>query len=518
MKRYQIAAFGLGALILLLLLLTRFNSPTLRSDTITVELGFAVSPSERVQAFDETLLAVLERGSFNDELRQRLDRSAHTTQIQRLWVDTCEVKQIDFERFARWQHRSGAVPTAPGALHSSSSGHRIAGLLHSPASGVNYAGAVAYCAAAGGRLPWAEEWEAIAVGGSGRLYPWGDIFDDAFWPYQDAYRNAAQPCGTHPAAATAAGVHDLVNNVMEWSHGQQQAHPLERRPGAHGAPAIRASGRALYALSAAWLEIEARTRSHHLGFRCVYEQPPQLPTQWGATTKLAVLPAGEYSLGIPPDLRLARVAVLLPATQQRNARRLVAQTQTRQLTVTQCEVSRDDYREFLQHPLVRLGLFANQHEPRGQDYTPHNWQQQLEQPELPVSGVNWWAADAFARWAGGRLPRVEEWQLLAAGADANRYPWGNDYEAGIAADDPPQSGARRCGTASHDRTASGIHDLGGNVSEWTLSVTAEQGDYLAWVQGGNWLLPGDPTAQSVFGRLVSLGRKSPTIGFRVVYD
>ncbi len=521
MKRYRNAALALGALILLLLLLSRFSAYALRGDTLTVELGFKIAHHDptRAQAFDAALLTALERGHFGDELRQRLNRAAHGAQINRLWVDACEVKQLDFERFARWRRLRDGGAGGDDAMHSASSGHRIAGLLHSPASGVNYAGAAAYCRAAGGRLPWAEEWEALAVGRSGRLYPWGDTFEDTSWPYQDSYRNAAQPCGAHPSAATTAGVHDLAGNVMEWSRGRRQAHPLTRRPGAHGAPATRASARALYALSAAWLEIAARTRSHHLGFRCVYEQAPQLPTQWGAKPQLATLPGGEYRLGVPVDLRLARIAVLLPAAQQRAARRLIARQKPTQIKVSRCEVSRAEYRAFLRHPLARLGLFANEHEPRGQDYTPQNWEQQLAQPQLPVSGVNWWAADAFARWAGGRLPRVEEWQLLAAGAEANPYPWGDQYESGFAATgDRVQGGVQPCGATARDRTAAGVRDLGGNVSEWTRSVTAEHGDYAAWVQGGNWRLPGKTTARSVFGRSLPLNHRSPSIGLRVVYD
>ena len=519
MKRYRLAALGLGVLVLLLLVLTRFGSPGLPGDTVVVELGFEASSSTRARALDEAVVNALERGHFGAELRRRLGHPARSAHLDGFHADRCEVRQIDFERFARWRKRSGVEP-APGALFSTSSGHRIAGLLQSPASGVNYAGAAAYCAAAGGRLPWAEEWEALAVGRGGRLYPWGDAFDDGAWPYQDAHRNASQPCGAHPAAATPEGVHDLAGNAMEWSRGRRDA--AQPQPAAHGAPAVRASGRALYALSAAWLPIDPETRSHHLGFRCVYAQPPAVPLPWSAAPESVAVPAGEYPLGVPPDLRLARVAVLLPATRHREARALVDARQARRLEVARCEVSRNDYRAFLGHPLVRLGLFANEHEPRWQDYTPRNWARQLEEPELPVSGVDWWAADAFARWAGGRLPRVEEWQLLAAGSDANPYPWGDRYKVGLAAtgDLKPgaQPGPHRCGVAKRDSNADGVRDLAGNVSEWTLSVTAERGDYAAWVQGGNWLLPGKTTARSVFGRPVPLGHRSASIGFRVVYD
>lgn len=523
MKTYGIAAVALAALVALVAAVTRFAQPGLRADTVTVELAFAASQTARAAAVDEALLTALERGHVGDELRHRLNRPPGVAQLNGFWADACEVRQIDFERFAR---RHNAAAAGQPRIVSSSSGHRIAGLLQSPASGVDFAGAAAYCRAAGGRLPWAEEWEALAAGAEGRLYPWGDEFTDAPWPYQDSHRNAAQPCAAHPAAASPAGVHDLAGNAMEWSRGARAAFFAGRipRPAAHGAPAVRSAARELYALAFSRLEIRPQTRSHHLGFRCVYDAPPAAALAWGAVTQTVEIPPGDYPTGAPADLKLARVAALLPANQHRQARRLVAGDgggKARRIRVSRCEVSRRDYRAFLNHPLVKFGLFANEHEPRAQDYTPRDWARQLQAPDLPVTGVDWWAADAFARWAGGRLPGVEEWQLAAAGAAANAYPWGDDYAAGAAATGDRgdgKAGPGPCAAAAADATAAGISDLGGNVSEWTRSLTVDGGDYAAWVQGGNWILPGRPTARSVFGRPVPLGHRSPTIGFRVVYD
>ncbi len=107
MKRYRFAAIGLGVLLLPLLLLTRFGAHALRGDTVTVDLGFEASRSARAQALDEHLLTALERGYFGAELRRRLDRPARRVQLERFWADRCEVRQIDFEQFARWRRRSG---------------------------------------------------------------------------------------------------------------------------------------------------------------------------------------------------------------------------------------------------------------------------------------------------------------------------------------------------------------------------------------------------------------------------
>ena len=549
MRRGVATAAALAVVTAALAVLTRPLLHSFRADKVTVELGILPAPSERARIVDEHVLHAVEAHSFGPELRLRLDRPPRTVRLDSFEIDRCEVRQIDFERFSKWYREeegrtgkrpepapdpipdSGTAPETarnvsgrrPAAPVSASTGHRVAGLLGSPATGVDFSGAALYCEAVGGRLPWAEELEAAAAGREGRLYAWGDEFDPDAWPYLDAYRNASRPCGAYPPSDSPEGVHDLNGNAMEWSAGSLAEPPAARRTAAHGAPAVRARSRTLYALNAAWLRIEPGTRSHHLGFRCAYDAPPPEERPWGGrAAPRARIEGGEFPIGLPPGVRLARLALILPDSRLRDARTLLASSRSgpRRIAIGRCEVSREEYAAFLDDPLARAGLFANRQEPEGEDYAPADWERQLEDPGLPVAGMSWWAADAFARWAGGRLPRLEEWQLTAAGPAARVYPWGNRYDPEAAVTgDLPEPGPRGClDGGGRDESAAGVLHLAGNVSEWTQSIAVEGGNYAMWVQGGNWILPGRETARTSFGRLVPLNHRSRGIGLRVVYE
>lgn len=155
----------------------------------------------------------------------------------------------------------------------------------------------------------------------------------------------------------------------------------------------------------------------------------------------------------------------------------------------------------------------------------------------PVQHVSWYEADAYARWAGKRLPTEAEWETAASWNPFERrrttYPWGDVFEPGRANLGRRHLGASDVGATPTGASWLGCENMTGDVWEWTSSDFAAYPGFAAFpypeysevffgpeykvLRGGSWATS-PRVARNSFRNWDFPIRRQLFVGFRCARD
>lgn len=224
--------------------------------------------------------------------------------------------------------------------------------------------------------------------------------------------------------------------------------------------------------------------------------------------EMIFIPAGEFIMGAPPEAPSFCEAPEKPAHN----------VYLDEFWIDKYEVTNSQY-----HECVKAGRCSQPHFDDGECVLlqGEKWQKGVLPGDFrggtqPVVCVDWEQARNFCKWAGKRLPTEAQWEKSARGTDGRLYPWGNEWRNGVAnfcdmscklrwRDETYNDGfefTAEVGSFPFGASPYGVHDLAGNVWEWTADwydecyyaiseranpLGAQSGEYRV-IRGGSWHL------------------------------
>src|SRR5665648_105006 len=201
----------------------------------------------------------------------------HTMSVKSFWIDKYPVTNSQFKKFL---DTTGYHPVDDlSFLPDWKKGNYPEGWANRPVTWISLEDARAYASWAGKRLPNEWEWQYAAQGTDGRVYPWGNEWNDNAVPIPETSRalRGPDPVDAHPEGTSPFGVMDLVGNVWQWTNEYTDEHTRAAilRGGCYYKPqgsiwyfpqAYKLNEHGKYLLMA-----PSKDRSGCLGFRCAQD-------------------------------------------------------------------------------------------------------------------------------------------------------------------------------------------------------------------------------------------------------
>ncbi len=433
-----------------------------------------------------------------------MEKPAHSVYVDAFYMDKYQVTNTQYVEFLneKGKHTENGRPWVKpsenrGIVYSDGAYRAGAGYGNLPAR-VTWYGAMAYAKWKGKRLPTEAEWEKAARGGlTGKKYPWGNTLDrtkvaDAEFigePERPIEQQPKWEVGQYPP--NGYGLYDMVGGAGEWC-----LDPYVVNRYAFGY-AFSSRINPMPDWSIQWLldnytQIESSriSRGGHSGspwavfqrgsfgplpdgssgqdgFRCVRSDwTPRPPTAAIDGIPIEVegmmlIPAGKFQMGQTEDIWEVIQG------DERHSFGIVLRVHLDAFYMDKYEVTNAQYKKFVDaNPEWQKNRIpASFHDG---DYLRH-WngnEYPAGKANHPVEFVSWYAAMAYAKWAGKRLPTEAEWEKAARGGfRARKYPWGDDS---IKASNGNIFSGRSTEVGQYPANGYGLYDMAGNVEEWCL--------------------------------------------------
>jgi formylglycine-generating enzyme required for sulfatase activity len=402
---------------------------------------------------------------------------------------------------------------------------------------VNYSQAQNYCRWRGKRLPTEYEWEKAARGKDGRLYPWGNEFDQTKIQHCDKncigiYYNGIKylaPVGSNEYDVSPFGIFDLGGNVAEWV---EMDRPVTMGGNFDSSSASMLSMFIMHPISNQPEETGGR------GFRCAYQPPTKsspnnvqstpIDTSYVAKKPIQGLPSritDEYNIEM----------VLIPAGEVQLGSSKNDKVFLDNYYIDVYEVTNEKFVEFLNHFGNRRTFevfWINEYE-NSDIYRNDNgqWIVDEENAKKPANGVSFYGANAFCTWRYAALPTEAQWIKAARGGlEGNKYPWGNEKpDCDRANFNRLDSSGKYVPCVGHTTTVGsyppngyGLYDMAGNVEEWVSDIFGRKKDanmvFPIWyrILHGGTLFQSDKFLKINEFRVTPGGSGFITTGFRCV--